>query len=116
MPTFNIHTNVKLTPEKEADFVKKCSALACKVTGKPESYVMVIYNHSTMMFAGSTDPCAYIYLASLGSFKNGADNKKAAKTICDMLKQELGVNGDRVYIEFASPDFDKFGWNGSTFG
>jgi phenylpyruvate tautomerase PptA (4-oxalocrotonate tautomerase family) len=47
---------------------------------------------------------------------NGAVNAALSKSICDKLSEELGISGDRVYINFIDVSADSWGWNGGTFG
>mmetsp|Transcript_5799 Transcript_5799/g.15463 ORF Transcript_5799/g.15463 Transcript_5799/m.15463 type:complete len:116 (-) Transcript_5799:189-536(-) len=115
MPTFILHTNVAL--ESKDEFLANLSTLLSEMLGKPLQYIMVGYQHMPMMMGGSPDPCAFVYLASLGSFSNGGPkNKEYSKIVTEYISPRLNVPAQRVYIEFADPPRTHFGWNGSTFG
>jgi len=112
MPYLHIHTNVSIADE--ADFLKRCSALAAEVLGKPESYVMISLSHGkTMMFAGSEDPLAYIELKSLSLPGESTGSLSAA--LSAILAEVLEIPPARVYIEFTSPERHMWGWDGGTF-
>jgi hypothetical protein len=38
-----------------------------------------------------------------------------SRALCDFLKAELGIEPERVYIEFWDINKKMFGWNGGTF-
>jgi len=44
------------------------------------------------------------------------DNTAAySQALCDLVNQELNVDKDRIYIEFANAERNMWGWNGATF-
>ena len=112
MPYLHVHTNV--TVEQQSSFLACCSSTVAVALGKPESYVMVeLSDHQPMLFAGSDAPLAFIELKSLGlSPDQTAD---ISKQISTMISGELGVDHERIYIEFAAPERAMFGWKGGTF-
>ncbi|MFQ5581556.1 MAG: phenylpyruvate tautomerase MIF-related protein [Mariprofundaceae bacterium] len=114
MPYLNIHTNVAICADKQAEFLKKASETAADALGKPESYVMVaLQAGEPMLFAGSDAPLAYLQLKSLGMPADATDELSAA--LCHFMERELGIEQGRVYIEFAGPERHMWGWNGGTF-
>ena len=66
-----------------------------------------------MAFGGSTDPCAFINLASLGLFEDQAP--MFSQALCEHLQALLGLEPTRIYILFQSPLRTLWGWNGRTF-
>ena len=52
-----------------------------------------------MSFGGTLDPCAIIRLASVGSL-DAKKNKESAAKLTEILCGMLGVNPDRVFIEY----------------
>ena len=114
MPYLMIQTNISVDPENRAEFLKAASGTVAEALGKPESYVMVALRDDTpMLFAGSDAPLAYLELKSLGL----PEEKTAdfSHTLCQFIHARLGIDLDRIYIEFASPARHMFGWNGRTF-
>lgn len=112
MPYLHVHTNVEV-PEADA-FLAKCSRTVAEALGKPESYVMVeLSTARPMMFAGSTEPLAYMELKSLGMPAHATAELSAR--LCGFIEQELGISQGRVYIEFSGPERHMWGWDGGTF-
>lgn len=114
MPYLKIQSNRELAGDAAHELLKKASVLVSKNLGKPEKYVMVRLDPAQpMMFAGSTLPCAYLELKSIGlpESKTGA----LSKMLCQLMLDELKIPPDRVYIEFAAARDSMWGWNSSTF-
>ncbi|MDT8377072.1 MAG: phenylpyruvate tautomerase MIF-related protein [Mariprofundaceae bacterium] len=112
MPVLNIRTNVIM--EEKHRFLKAASSRIATALGKPESYVMVmVADNQEMLFAGNSEPLAYVELKSLGL--TTAQTATLSENICEFLSTELEINPSRIYIEFASPEREMFGWNGGTF-
>jgi len=114
MPYLSIRTNVAMDEERRKHVLKKASALAARVLGKPERYVMVeLDGGRSMLFAGTEAPTAYLQLKSLGLPDDATEALSAA--LCDFMREELGIDPERVYIEFAGPARHLWGWKGTTF-
>lgn len=112
MPLLNIHTNVSVA-DKTA-FALRASAYTAKAIGKPESYVMVqLEDERTLVFAGSDQPAAYLELKSIGLPEQRTAELSAA--LCELISTELGINGNRIYIEFSNAARHMWGWDGATF-
>jgi phenylpyruvate tautomerase len=114
MPLISITTNQSVGAEAQAAFLQQLSAATATMLGKPESYVMAIFNErQQMLFAGSAGPLAYVELKSLGlPEKNTADY---AALLCSLIKEELDIPPERTYIEFYAPERHMWGWSGRTF-
>jgi hypothetical protein len=41
--------------------------------------------------------------------------KAMSQDFCHTISQDLGVPGDRIYIEFADAERHLWGWKGTTF-
>ncbi len=114
MPYLKLKTNVSISDEQTPALLAKLSHLMAQETSKPERYVMVeLKNQNNIIFAGSTDPLAYLECKSIGLSSTQAKSLSAA--ISELLNTELGLSEDRVYIEFSNAAADYWGWNGSTF-
>jgi phenylpyruvate tautomerase PptA (4-oxalocrotonate tautomerase family) len=112
MPYLHVHTNVEVADK--AAFLARCSAETAAALGKAESYVMVeLSDNRPMMFAASQAPLAFLELKSLGLTSSQTADLSAA--LCALMRQQLAVSADRIYIEFAAPERAMFGWNGGTF-
>ncbi|OIO69050.1 MAG: hypothetical protein COW19_04320 [Zetaproteobacteria bacterium CG12_big_fil_rev_8_21_14_0_65_55_1124] len=112
MPYLSVQTNVSVADE--AGFLSRISKQAARMLGKPESYVMVhIDADAAMLFAGSAEPLAYVELKSLGLPEG--DTTAFSAGLCSLLQDELGIDAERIYIEFSGPERHMWGWNGATF-
>lgn len=114
MPTLIVRTNAPHDPARRPVLLEAASALVAELLGKPERYVMVLFEPvADMCFGGNTAPAAYLELKSLGLPEQRTAELSAA--LCRLLDEQLKVPADRVYIEFASPPRHLFGFDGGTF-
>ena len=115
MPLIKLRTNTTIAHDKTSVVMSELSQLLASETGKPERYVMVeIKGDRNMMFAGSTDPLAYVECKSIGL--STVQAKALSQSISQLLNTQLGINADRIYIEFSNCPAEFWGWNGATFG
>jgi phenylpyruvate tautomerase PptA (4-oxalocrotonate tautomerase family) len=114
MPYISIQTNRPLDLLAQNDLLSRVSRSTAEILEKPESYVMVAIMPATaMMFAGSDAPTAFVTLKSLGLPEDQTVN--LSRSLCQLVSATLGIQNDRIYIEFASPARHLWGWNESTF-
>ena len=114
MPYLKIQTNQALEATATKNFIKKASELVAEKLGKPERYVMVVMDPPVpMVFAGSDEPTIFMELKSIGLSETQTPGLSDA--LCHLVNSELGIAGDRVYIEFADAPRKMWGWNGATF-
>jgi len=114
MPYLSIQTSVNLGDAEKQSLLASASRSVADMLGKPEGYVMVtLHSGLSMMFAGSNEPAAYLDLKSLGLPAERTAELSAA--LCDLMRNELGIDSSRIYIGFVSPDRFMWGWNGKTF-
>ena len=112
MPYLHVRTNTIV--HDHLHFLSTCSTTVAKALGKPENYVMVeLSDNRPMIFAASETPLAFLELKSLGLTADQTADLSA--TLCALIQQELAINADRIYIEFAAPERAMFGWNKGTF-
>ncbi|WP_031433386.1 phenylpyruvate tautomerase MIF-related protein [Methylomarinum vadi] len=115
MPYLKLRTNVGIGREQSPQLLSELSQLLSGETGKPERYVMVeLAAERDMIFAGSSDPLAYLECKSIGLTSTQA--KALSASISKLLQGRLQLPPDRVYIEFDNCPAEYWGWNGSTFG
>ena len=111
MPLISIETNQTL---EDSNTLNILSSAAAGLLGKPESYLMLKFEHnSSMLFAGNTEPLAHLKLKSLGLAED--QTEAFSKELCELMQQHFSIQADRVYIEFANPQRHLWGWNSSTF-
>lgn len=112
MPYLMIQTNQRVGDSQV--LLREASALVAEQLGKPERYVMVALEADTpMLFAGDDGPVAYLELKSIGLPDARCAEFSAA--LCEFIGSALGIERDRVYIEFADAQRHMWGWNGGTF-
>ena len=114
MPMLKIQTNQPIDAELQKTLVSRASQQVAGLLGKPEHYVMVSLEHNpAMLFGGSDAPLAYLELKSIGL----PESKTAdlSNSLCQLMHDELGLDAERVYIEFADAARTMWGWNGGTF-
>lgn len=114
MPLLSIETNVELAPELIPDMLHAASVAVAEQLGKSEQYVMVRFDRTPhMLFAGQDTALAYLELKSIGLPESATSGLSAA--LCELVSDHLGVQPDRVYIEFNDVPRSMWGWNGGTF-
>jgi phenylpyruvate tautomerase PptA (4-oxalocrotonate tautomerase family) len=114
MPYLKIETNEQLNETTAQELLKKASAFTARLLGKPEKWVMVtIYQGKPMIFDSNTQPAAFVELKNIGLAQEKCIELSGA--LCDFLKAEMGIEPERVYIEFWDINGKMFGWNGGTF-
>jgi len=114
MPYLKIQTNQPLDAAERQALLQKASAEVAARLGKSENYVMVaIEAGQDMLFAGSSDPLAYLELKSIGLLETATPALSAA--LCQLISAELGIEQNRIYIEFANAARHLWGWDGTTF-
>uniref|UniRef100_A0A183GT37 L-dopachrome isomerase n=1 Tax=Heligmosomoides polygyrus TaxID=6339 RepID=A0A183GT37_HELPZ len=79
------------------------------------SYVAVhIIPDQKMTFAGTDAPCGVGVLKSIGGVGE-AQNNSHAKALFAIIKDHLGISGNRMYIEFVDIGAADIAFNGKTF-
>jgi phenylpyruvate tautomerase PptA (4-oxalocrotonate tautomerase family) len=116
MPLLQIQTS---TPAPAvgapASLLKDLSMLLARELGKPESYVMVSFEHDAeLLFGGSADPACFAALKNIGTF-TPAQTEKLSALLCAKLSEGLSVARNRIYIEFIDAKPHLWGHDGSTF-
>lgn len=117
MPLIKVQTSVS-SPEPVIveGLLKVLSAKLAQHLGKPESYVMTVFEPGiSMTFAGTTEPVCYVEIKSVGNM-SPSQTKAMSQDFCQIINEKLGVPANRIYIEFADAKGAMWGWNSSTFG
>lgn len=115
MPLLALQTSARLTTQQRYSLLAPLSQIVAECIGKPERYVMVTVSEAAMLMAGAEGPAAYADLRSIGGL-SGAVNRQLSERICALLKEQLGIPPDRVYLGFTSVSAENWGWNSGTFG
>ena len=114
MPYLRIQSNHVLESEAADEFLILASSTVADLLSKPERYVMVTMDPPVpMLFAGTDDPAVFMELKSIGLSES--QTPELSRVLSELVHQTLGVNIDRIYIEFADAPRKMWGWNGATF-
>jgi phenylpyruvate tautomerase len=116
MPLLRVTVSKEVADTRKKELLKKWSSLIAKQLGKPESYMMTMFTPSVpMTFGGTEAPSAFIEIKSIGAL-SPVNCKALTKELCQSLEAELGIPGDRIYLEFTDVKASLWGWNQTTFG
>lgn len=112
MPYFHVRTNTRI--DDKIAFLNTCSTLIAESLGKSERFVMTsVEDELAMTFGATPGPCAYIELKSIGLERS--QTAPLSRAIADLMNSVLGIQADRVYVEFSSAERYLWGWNGDNF-
>jgi phenylpyruvate tautomerase len=115
MPVVRITVSQVVYEEKRRKVMRDLTQKLIALTGKPEKYMMVVFQPPAEIFFGSSDAAsALIEVKSIGALEPER-TKKISQDFCAYFQSELGIPEDRVYIEFTDVKPSMFGWNGKTF-
>lgn len=115
MPAIHIKTSAQVVGDQGVELLQKVSKVAAEVIGKPEQYVMASLQSAEMVMSGQNGAAAWIEVRSIGGLQ-GEVNKHLTQKLCALLKLELGVVSERVYINYIDITPENWGWNNDTFG
>ena len=115
MPLIKIQTNTHLSQDQVNQILPTLSVKASEWLDKPEDYVQVILEPETIiLFAGKTDPSAFIEVRSLGYY--GHTIAEITQALCAFIHEQLDIPQDRIFINFFDIERSNWGWNSKTFG
>lgn len=115
MPLIMLKTSVPIPVDKTDSILAAMSKLVAEATGKPESYIMATLEHVEGIMAEETSPLAFADVRGIGGLTSDVNNAVSSK-LCALLKRELGIQPDRVYMNFTDVSASSWGWKGGTFG
>jgi len=114
MPYLKIQTNRSVEEPERTRLMQRASRTVAECLGKSERYVMVaLERDAPMWFAGSDSPLAFLELKSIALPE--ARTGELSQALCELVNAELGIDKERVYIEFQDAPRKMWGWNGGTF-
>lgn len=113
MPYINTKTNIEIPGDKEEN-IKSRLGEAAAIIGKSEAYLMVNMEDCCRLYFGGngTDPAAFVEIRLFGKASKAAYNKMT-KAVCDILNEELGIAGNRIYVQYE--EVPNWGFNGTLF-
>lgn len=116
MPLMTIRTNATIDDAAVKPMLTACSAKVAALLGKPESYVMTLFDRvSGMTMSGSDAPACLVEVRSVGKL-TGDQTRALSQTFCPLLAEHLGVEPNRIFLNFTDFPGAMWGFDGSTFG
>ncbi|WP_075718928.1 phenylpyruvate tautomerase MIF-related protein [Roseburia sp. 499] len=114
MPFIDSKVSVSISPEQEAELVKRLGQAISIIPGKSESWLMTGFEQNYhLYFRGENDtPTAFIEVKVFGSENKSAFSELTAE-ICKIFKDVLNIPADHVYIKYEA--VTNWGWNGGNF-
>lgn len=113
MPFIDCKISQKITDEKK-EIIKSMLGKSISIMHKPESYLMVgICDGYDLFFAGKRlEKGAYVGVKLFGK-PSSSDCGKMTAAICNILSDELGIDGSHVYVTYQG--ISDWGWDGNDF-
>ncbi len=110
MPLLQVTTSRKLEVSQEESLSKRLSLALSEDTGKAEKYVMIILTSGSIMLAGKITESVFIDIRGIGGF-NREVNTMLTKDLCLILREELDVPSENIYITFTDVPAVNWGWD-----
>lgn len=116
MPLIKVQTNVEEVPKQSGELLLKgLSSLLSQVLEKSEDYVMTVLEPAaSMTFGGTPEPASYMEIKNIGTM-TPQQTQAISSAACALAKEHLGVDPERVYLEFNDAQRHLWGWNSKNF-
>uniref|UniRef100_H0XW69 D-dopachrome decarboxylase n=1 Tax=Otolemur garnettii TaxID=30611 RepID=H0XW69_OTOGA len=102
MPFVELDTNLP-SDRVPAGLEKRLCAATAAILGKPEDRVNVTVRPGlSMALSGSTEPCAQLFVSSIGVVGTAEDNRGHSARLFEFLTKELSLGQDRCVGVFAT--------------
>lgn len=113
MPFIDSKITVPVTEEKR-EAIRARLGQAVGLLNKSETYLMVGFEDNYALYMGGQklERGAYVSVSLFGSAGSDAYEQMTG-AICDILGEELGIPGDRIYVTYHG--VNDWGWNGRNF-
>ena len=115
MPLLKLQTTAAVAPDQRKALLSSLSKTLAETIGKPEQYVMVTVDQAAILMSGNEGDAAFVDIRSIGGL-NADVNRKLSQQICKILGSSLGIEPQRVYLNFINVSGSNWGWKGGTFG
>lgn len=106
-----VKVTTPVTPEQDAKLHTELTHAVVDIFHKPIEYVMVnVEKEADLWMAGEKlVKGAYVSASLMGDMANADCDAFTAK-VCELFKQELGIEGAQVYTTFQT--INQWGWDG----
>jgi hypothetical protein len=116
MPLLTLRTNASVDDDAIAPLLKDCSGRLANMLGKPEGYVMTLFERASgMTMAGELGPACFVEVRSVGKITS-VQARAISEAFCGLLSDRLGVGSERIYLNFTEFSGAHWGHDGGTFG
>jgi phenylpyruvate tautomerase PptA (4-oxalocrotonate tautomerase family) len=113
MPLLQIQASSSSAASPE--LLKNLSTELARELDKPERYMMVSFERlPELLFAGTSEPACFAVLKNIGTF-TAPQTERLSALLCAHLSRGLGIEQDRIYIEFQDARPHLWGYDGGTF-
>ncbi|VDP06850.1 unnamed protein product [Soboliphyme baturini] len=99
MPIFTVNTNVLASAIPSKFIFERVMVHVCPA--------------QSLIFGGTQEPAVSATLVSIGKLCPDVNGKLSAN-LCKMIRENIGVPEDRIYIRFVDIKGSELGWNGTT--
>ncbi|HPA78906.1 MAG TPA: phenylpyruvate tautomerase MIF-related protein [Kiritimatiellia bacterium] len=111
----SIRVQISEAPFDAKKLLPELSRLTAESLGKPEQYVMAVAEPAAILMSREPGPAAMAEVRSIGGL-NAAKNTRLTQALCALLKSELGIPPERVYVTFVDVKGENWGHDNSIFG
>ena len=115
MPLLRLETSIPVAADRKEKMIISLSDILSSVTGKPEAYTMVTFADTTASMGGKIKPAAFADVRGIGGLTPKV-NAGISKEVAALLKKELNIDPENVYLTFTEVAATNWGWKGGTFG
>ena len=115
MPLIKLQTSVEADSDKKDKILKELSKIVSQTTGKPEQYIMAVFENASIVMNGNQINGAFVDIRGIGGISK-AINTTTSQKISQMLDRELGISVKNIYMNFTDVPGQNWGLNGGVFG
>ncbi len=105
MPYINAKSSTPVS-DAQCELIKSKLSKAITLIGKSEAYLMVeIQENRKIYFKGNCDADSAFFEVKLLGKSTKQNYEKLTCALCDIAKDVLNINGDRVYVKFEEVEY-----------
>lgn len=115
MPWIRAQLSKPVDEQTRTELMESLSKAVARALGKPESYMMVVFESGVPMLMGTSDEAAaFLEIRSVGTIHT--DQAKALSGAVSDIIAKAGVDAERIYSNFVGVPGAMWGHGGNTFG
>jgi len=114
VPVLTVHTTATIDDGAIPTLLTACSTTLAEAMAQPEGYVMTLFERAdAMTMAGTSDPSCLVDVRSVVEL-TGDQTQAITARLCSLVRDHLGVEPNRVFVNFTDFRRAMWGFNGST--